>query len=643
MPAETVPATPTLDVITIGRSCVDLYADQVGCRLEDALSFSKYIGGCPTNIATGAARLGLKVGLISGVGDEQFGRFVRETLDREGVDTRFLKTDPHRLTALAILGLEDRTSFPLLFVRTDCADAGLEEADIDPAFITSAKAIVVTGTHFSKANLDAASRKAIRIARKNGRKVILDIDYRPSLWGLLGMGKGHDRFVRSDSITAHLQSILPLCDVVVGTDEEVHIAGGDTDTIAALKAIRRHTDALIVFKAGPKGCVMFPGAIPETLDEGVSSEGFPVEVFNVLGAGDGFMAGFLRGYLRDLPLQECCRFANACGALAVSRHGCAPAYPTWSELEIFLKRGVVNPRVRDDTWMEHVHWATTRRYQWKDIAALAIDHRIQLEAIADAVGGDRARIAAFKRLAFEVVAETPDPAVSPGMLLDERYAESTLFEASRAGIWIGRPVEAPGVDPLDFEVGDSLGVALREWPDDHVVKCLVRYHPDAPERHRAELIKRLRRVLMAARGNRKELLLEVVHDAGEADAPDTMARALQDIYAAEIRPDWWKLPDQTMEGWQAIATVIETHDPFCRGVLLLGLDTPMEVLEANIARAAAQPICKGFAIGRSIFGAAAKAWLAGEIDDAMAKAMMADRYARCRAAWTAVRSPHAAA
>ena len=128
----------TLDVITIGRSSVDLYGAQVGGRLEDMGSFQKYIGGSPTNIAAGTARLGMKSALITRVGDEHMGRFIREELLREGVDVRGVKTDPARLTALVLLGIRDKTSFPLIFFRADCADMALCEADIDEAFIAEA-------------------------------------------------------------------------------------------------------------------------------------------------------------------------------------------------------------------------------------------------------------------------------------------------------------------------------------------------------------------------------------------------------------------------------------------------------------------------------------------------------------------------
>src|SRR5215203_7317895 len=134
-------ASPVLDVITIGRASVDLYGQQVGGRLEDMASFSKAVGGCPSNIAIGTARLGLKSGLITRVGDEAMGRFIREQIEREGVATHGIRTDPSRLTALVILGVRDEKSFPLIFYRENCADMALNENDIDESFIASAAAI----------------------------------------------------------------------------------------------------------------------------------------------------------------------------------------------------------------------------------------------------------------------------------------------------------------------------------------------------------------------------------------------------------------------------------------------------------------------------------------------------------------------
>jgi 5-dehydro-2-deoxygluconokinase len=319
----------SLDVVTIGRSSVDLYGAQVGGRLEDMASFHKYIGGSPTNMAAGTARLGLKSGLITRVGNEHMGRFIRETLVAEGVDVRGVATDPERLTALVILGIRDQERFPLIFYRENCADMALGEDDIDPALIADTRAVVATGTHLSHPRTEAAVLKALRLARERGARTALDIDYRPNLWGLAGHEAGEERFIESAAVTAKLQSTLHLFDLIVGTEEEFHIAGGSTDTIAALRAVRAVSGATLVCKRGADGAAAFTGTIPDSLDDGEKGPGFPIEVFNVLGAGDGFMSGLLKGWLTDEDWPTSLKYANACGAFAVSRHGCTPAYPSW--------------------------------------------------------------------------------------------------------------------------------------------------------------------------------------------------------------------------------------------------------------------------------------------------------------------------
>ena len=331
--------TKDLDLITIGRSSVDLYGAQVGGRLEDMRSFEKYVGGSPTNMATGTARLGLRSALLTKVGDEHMGRFLREELEKEGVDVTGVLTDPERLTALVLLGIRDEDQFPLIFYRENCADMALSAQDVDEGFIARARAVVATGTHLSNPRTEAAVLKALDFARKHGAQTALDIDFRPNLWGLSGHGDGENRFIASAAVTEKLQSTLHLFDLIVGTEEEFHIAGGTTDTVAALRAVRAVSGATLVCKRGADGAVAFTGAIPDRLDEGQSGPGFPIEVFNVLGAGDGFMSGLLKGWLDGEDWPTSLKYANACGAFAVSRHGCTPAYPSWEELQFFLQRG----------------------------------------------------------------------------------------------------------------------------------------------------------------------------------------------------------------------------------------------------------------------------------------------------------------
>lgn len=631
----TLETEPRLDVVTIGRSSVDLYGQQIGGTLENVASFAKSVGGCPANIAIGTARLGLKSGMITRVGDEQMGRFVREQFTREGVDVAGVRTDPERLTALVLLGVRDRETFPLIFYRENCADMALESADIDEDFVVSAKAVLVTGTHFSRPNTAAAQMRAIEIARMHGRKVIFDIDYRPNLWGLAGHASGEERYIRSDAVTAHLAPVLTLCDLVVGTEEEIHVAAGCEDTIEAIRAIRRLAPtATIVCKRGPMGCVVFPGDIPSTLDEGIRGPGFPVEVFNVLGAGDAFMSGFLRGWLRGEPLETCCTWANACGAFAVSRLLCSPEIPTWEELRSFLKNGSPHRALRLDADLNHTHWATTRRPQPEGLMALAIDHRLQLEAVADELGVSREKISDFKVLAVEATARVAAGRSGYGMLLDGTYGSEALFRATDHDFWIGRPVELPGSRPLDFDRMPSLGAHLVDWPVHHTIKCLCFYRPDDPEELRARQERELLRVHDAARTVGRELLIEIIAGVHGPLAADTIPAALERIYALGIRPDWWKLePQADPTVWRAIGDVIRRSDCHCRGIVLLGLEAPEAELEAAFVAARSEPLVKGFAVGRTIFAEAARAWLAGQIDDEAAIDDMARRFERLTRAW----------
>lgn len=625
-----------LDVITIGRSSVDLYGAQVGGRLEDMGSFQKYIGGSPTNIAAGAARLGLRAGLITRVGDEHMGRFIREELAREGVDTTGVATDPERLTALVLLGIRDKSQFPLIFYRENCADMALTEADIDPDFIARSRAVVATGTHLSHPQTEAAVLKALRLARENGARTALDIDYRPNLWGLSGHGDGENRFIESGAVTAKLQSTLHFFDLIVGTEEEFHIAGGTTNTIAALRAVRAVSDAVLVCKRGPMGAVAFAGAIPDTLDAGESGPGFPIEVFNVLGAGDGFMAGLLKGWLDDTGWVTALTYANACGAFAVSRHGCTPAYPSWDELQFFLKRGVKTPALRKDAELEQLHWSTNRHGDWPVMRVFAFDHRMQLE---DLPGATPDRIGAFKLLALQALEQVADGRPGYGLLCDNRLGQEALHAAAGRGLWIGRPAEWPGSRPLQLEpeLGPDCG-ALSEWPLDHVVKVLCFYHPEDDAALRAEQEATVARLYAAARRNRLEFLLEIIASKAGPMQDDTAARVIQRFYDLGIYPDWWKLEPMTSDAaWEQACATIRRNDPHTRGIVVLGLAAEEADLAASFRVAARHPLVKGFAIGRTIFGAAAEGWLAGRLDDAQAVAMMADNYARLCAIWDAAR------
>ncbi len=625
---------PSLDLITIGRASVDLYGQQIGGRLEDMATFAKSVGGSPANIAIGSARLGLKAGFITRVGKEPFGRFIVEQLGREGVDTRGVVVDPRRLTALAILAVKSEREFPLLFYRENCADMALCEADIDEAYVASAATLLVTGTHLARPEVRAASLKAIAAAKSAGRKVVFDIDYRPNLWGLGGHDSGAERYRESSEVTAALQAVVEDCDLVVGTKEEIHIAGGSRDTLAALRHLRARTAATLVVKRGPMGCTVFAAEIGEDLDDGIQGPAFPIEVYNVLGAGDAFMAGFLRGWLTGEALEVCCTWANACGAFAVSRLLCSPESLTWVELQHYLAAGSTHRALRQDPVLNHLHWATTRRGAWPQLLAFAIDHRLQLEDMARRCAAPFGRIAEFKRLAVKAAAQVARGRAGFGMLLDGTYGKQALGDALDQGFWLGRPVEVPASRPLRFECGD-VGSALIEWPLAHTVKCLLFYHPDDPEALRRKQEARLALLHQACRRLGRELMIEVIAGKDGALSTTTVADVIATFYGLGIKPDWWKLePQPDAAAWKAVGEVIAGNDPHCRGIVLLGLDAPAARLAEHFAVAQGNPWVRGFAVGRTIFSDPAEHWLAGKTGDREAVGEMADRFAALVARWT---------
>ena len=626
-----------LDVICLGRVAVDLYGNQVGGRLEDMQTFEKSLGGSSGNLAAGLGRLGAKSSMLSRVGDEQMGRFVREQLAVEGVDTSHLVTDPDRLTALVILGIANHESFPHIFYRERPADLGIEKSDFDQDYIASSRALSITGTHLSTEQSYQCVQQAVDFAVAAGTKVILDIDYRPVLWGLTSAGDGEQRFIESADVTARYQAIVRHCDILVGTEEEIQIAGGSTVTLTALQALRELCTATIVVKRGAIGCSIFTDAIPESLDDGISVSGVRVEVTNTLGAGDAFLSGFLHAWLNDLDWAECARYGNACGALVVSRVACTPAMPTRAELDDYLARADDIDRPDKDKRLQLLHRTTTRRSARNNLCVLAFDHRRQLEDLVESIEKSGDRIIEFKNLvcrAVERVAADADKNTQLGVIVDERYGEAVLARLTDRRWWIGRPVEIPGSCPIEFDPRSSMGLPLLKWPAAQVVKCLVFYHPDDDIELRLQQEDRIRQLHADCAELGRELLLEVIATSnGQPYDDDTLANIMRRFYNLGVYPDWWKLESQSTQGWQEVTAVIEQNDPHCNGVLMLGLDAPEAELKKSFDIAKPFSICKGFAVGRSIFGNAARQWFAGDIDDATAIEMIADNYQQMISYW----------
>lgn len=628
-----------IDLACLGRLAVDLYAQQFGSRLEDARSMAMTLGGSSANLAFGVARLGLKSAMISRVGNEHMGRFLTETLQRVGCDTSQVQVDSERLTALVLLGIKDRDTFPLLFVRENCADMAVDATQISESFIARCRALAITGTHLSTPGTRAASKQALAYARQHGVVRVLDIDYRPVLWGLTSRGAGENRYVANTRVTAQLQEMLTEFDLLVGTEEEFFIAGGVAgDLMACLHVVRALSSATLVVKRGALGCSVIEGAIPATIDDASLFVGERVEVLNVLGAGDAFLSGLMASLLQGHDWPQATQTANACGAIVVSRHACSAAMPTPAELAHWFG-GSRNPKVDADQQLAHLHRVSAARPVWNELCVMAFDHRSQFFELCREAGVSESCLPALKKLlvkAAEQVEHSHQLQGHIGVLIDGGdYGVDALASATGRGWWVGRPVEFPGSRPLRFDGTRSIGSALIHWPTEQVVKCLVHYHPDDAFALRLEQEQKVLELWDATRESGNELLLEIIcprslTPPGTEDAD--VLRAVKRFYNLGVKPEWWKLAPMQAKGWTALQALVAERDPYCRGAVILGLNQPLQVLADSFAQAQ-NPIVKGFMVGRTLWASASLRWLRDEINDAAFVEEVAHNFANLVEAW----------
>ena len=323
------------DVLAMGRSSIDLYSSDVGAAFVDITSFAAYVGGCPTNVSVGTRRLGLSAAILTAVGPDPVGDFILNFLDKEGVETRYVPRKPGKRTSAVVLGIEPPDRFPLVYYRDNCADIELTIDDVLAAPVAQSRALLISGTGLSKEPSRSATLFAAEVAKAAGRTVFLDLDFRPDQW--------HDP--RAFGVV--VRGALRLIDVALGTEEEVKVTSGATEigvTHSQVSnyqvagnvqdAVKRLQDGglrTLVLKHGARGATVFDGnAAP------AESAPFPVEILNVLGAGDAFASGLIYGRLQGWDWHTAARMANATGAIVVTRPACANSMPTLTEVEEFV-------------------------------------------------------------------------------------------------------------------------------------------------------------------------------------------------------------------------------------------------------------------------------------------------------------------
>jgi 5-dehydro-2-deoxygluconokinase len=331
------------DVVAMGRSSIDLYSNDIGAPFEEITSLAAYVGGCPTNISVGTRRLGLHSALLTAVGEDQVGNFILHFLQKEGVETRFIPRKPGHRSSAVVLGIEPPDRFPLTFYRDNCADIELNIDDVLAAPIADSRTLLITGTGLSKEPSRSATLFAAETARRAGTSVLLDIDFRPDQW--------HD----PRAFGVILRSALRLVDIVIGTEDEINAAmltdpaqvrlthsqvsdarvSGNIET--AIKELLNLGPRVLVQKRGAAGAAVHLKADDAEIKQ-IGVPGFPVEVRNILGAGDAFASGFLYGFVSGWDWYRAARLGNACGAILVTEHGCANFMPTHDQVMQFIQQ-----------------------------------------------------------------------------------------------------------------------------------------------------------------------------------------------------------------------------------------------------------------------------------------------------------------
>lgn len=327
------------DVITFGRSSIDLYSQNIGAPFNDIKGFDAFVGGSPLNIAVACARLGVNASLLSAVGNDKVGEFMLSFLKNESVNTHCIPVKNSARSSAVILGIEPPDKFPLVYYRDNAADSQVDIDDVIKAKIEDYKILLINGTALNIEPSRSATFFAAEVAEKNKVQVVFDLDFRADQW--------HD--YRAFGLTA--RAILPKVKIAIGTEEEILAATmtsasqvlikdqqisapeitGDID--ASIEQLLTLGVEILLVKRGEDGVSIYD-------KEGTRTDvpGFPVEVLNVLGAGDAFAGGFLYGLLQGWDLYKSCRMGNASGAQVVTKKGCANFMPTLNESMEFIEK-----------------------------------------------------------------------------------------------------------------------------------------------------------------------------------------------------------------------------------------------------------------------------------------------------------------
>ena len=314
-----------MDFIGVGRLCIDLNANEINRPMEETMTFTKYLGGSPANIAVGMANLGMKTGFIGRVADDQMGRFITSYLEKTGIDSSNIVVDKSgSLTGLSFTEIKSPTDCSILMYRDNVADLKLEPTDINEEYIKGAKALLISGTALSKSPSREATFVALDYAKKHNLVVFFDVDYRPYTW------------VSQEETAVYYNLAAEKCDVIIGTREEFDMMealtnpGNSDDYVTANKWFD-YNAKIVVIKHGKDGSIAYN-------KEGETFKGtiFPAKVVKTFGAGDSYASAFIYGLMQGWDIDKAMEFGSASASIVISSHSCSDAMPNVEQIKQYI-------------------------------------------------------------------------------------------------------------------------------------------------------------------------------------------------------------------------------------------------------------------------------------------------------------------
>lgn len=581
-----IPSTHAVEVLSLGRTYVNLESEQIGCSLKSTRSFRKNISGTCALVSIGLSRLGRYCALLSKIGTDPFGDYIKETLMSEKIDPSLLITDPHHATLMALNNAAFYEHHTLL---------ELQENEIDPSMIGHAKALFLTSEIFRHEANHRAARKAIIAAKDNQTKIILALE----LWPTLG---------RHSPSQQSLETILPFCNLIFGYEEEFQAFANTQNTFDALTHLRALTHATLVVKCTKENYV-FPDAITDHWKSLPRHGQFDSIQFASLDEHAAFISGFIDVWLKGEPPANALKQAILCQQLAEM----APEHLGLPSEKLLRHKDLKETK---PAYFKHLHYVTTRHIHAMPQCLLSFGYHSQWEKIAASFSASKEMVQKAKALITQSLFSLNEAQTPMGLIADEKPGNELIHIPIPSQAMLARSIELENEIPLRFATTQDLSHTLLKWPSEHIAKVSITYHPDDKYVTRGEQETMLLSLYQACRDTEHPLLIDITPPTNSLITASTLGHIMQRFYDLGVYPDWWQFAfPRDQRSWDSIHRVIEDNDPDCLGVFIQLPTTTLDQLNIILEQASKQPLCKGIVMGKGLIQPVLEQWLSQKIAD----------------------------